>query len=222
MVLNVEGLRLRRGQREILRDVAFSAEQGTITALMGASGGGKTTVLRAIAALEPFDAGVIEVGDIRLDAGAAPSKVVEELRRRVGIVFQFHFLFEHLDALQNVALAPMHVTRLPKHDAESRALALLESLAVAHRRHALPRELSGGEAQRVAIARAMAMDPQLLLMDEPTASLDPDRRSELGQILRNLAASGRTVVIATHDEEFAGEFATKTLRMREGSLSSTV
>ena len=118
------------------------------------------------------------------------------------MVFQFHHLFAHLTALHNVWLAPVHVLRQPRADAERRAHELLEMLGVGDRAAALPHELSGGEAQRVAIARALAVDPPVLLMDEPTASLDPARRGELAATLRQLAAQGRTVVVATHDERF--------------------
>jgi ABC-type polar amino acid transport system ATPase subunit len=132
------------------------------------------------------------------------------------MVFQMHYLFEHLTAMHNVTLAPIQVDGISRVDAERRALQLLESFGVAHRRNALPRELSGGEAQRVAIARAMAMDPPLLLMDEPTAALDPARRGELGETLVKLTDGGRTLVIATHDDDFARDFADRVIILAEG------
>jgi ABC-type polar amino acid transport system ATPase subunit len=218
-VLTVDGLCLRRGAREVLRGVSFSVGRGELVALMGLSGGGKTTVLRAVTALEPFDGGTIDVDGVRLEAGARASRAtLRELRTRVAMVFQSHFLFEHLSAIDNVTLAPLHVRRDSRPDAEARAIALLESLGVAHRRNAFPRELSGGEAQRVAIARAMAMNPPLLLMDEPTASLDPARRAELGQTLRQLTRDGRTLVLTTHDDDFAREFATRAVVLAEGEV----
>ena len=218
-VLNVTGLRLNRGAREILRGVTFAADGGEIVALMGLSGGGKTTVLRAIAALETFDAGTIDVDGVTLQAGKAPGKaMLKELRKKVGLVFQLHSLFEHLTAIENVTLAPLHVANITKDDAERKATELLRSLGVEHRKHAYPRELSGGEAQRVAIARSMAMNPPLLLMDEPTASLDPARRFELGNTLRQLTAGGRTLVVTTHDDDFAREFATRAVILAEGEV----
>lgn len=218
-VLRVDGLRLKRGSTEVLRGVSFAAERGEIVALMGLSGGGKTTVLRAIAALEPFDGGTIDVDGVVLHADRAPSKeTLRDLRRRVGLVFQLHSLFEHLTALENVTLAPMQVAHLGRDEAERKATQLLESLGVAHRRNALPRELSGGEAQRVAIARSMAMDPPLLMMDEPTASLDPARRFDLGQTLRQLTAGGRTLLVTTHDDDFAREFATRAVILADGEV----
>jgi len=218
-VLNIDGLRLKRGAREILRGVTFSVARGELVALMGLSGGGKTTVLRTIAALETFEAGTIDVEGVVLHAGRSlPRATVRELRKKVGMVFQLHYLFDHLTALDNVTLAPLHVAHVPRDAADRRALELLESLGVAHRRAAYPRELSGGEAQRVAIARAMAMDPPLLLMDEPTASLDPARRGDLAATLRQLASAGRTIVVATHDAEFARACAHRVLSVEGGRL----
>lgn len=216
-LLRVQDVRLLRGTREVLRGVNLSVEKGEIVALMGLSGGGKTTVLRTVSALEPFDSGEVDVDGVMLRPGPLPGrKTLAELRRRIGMVFQLHYLFDHLTALRNVTLAPVHVARVTPRQAETRALELLEKLGVAHRRNAYPRELSGGEAQRVAIARAMAMDPPLLLMDEPTASLDPARRAELGATLRSLAGEGRTLVITTHDDEFAVDFATRAIILAEG------
>jgi len=136
------------------------------------------------------------------------------------MVFQFHCLFEHLTATQNICLAPVHAHGVSIADAASRARELLAAFGVGHRADALPRQLSGGEAQRVAIARALAVDPPLLLMDEPTASLDPIRRTELGTLLKGLLAQGRTLVIATHDEDFASDFSTRIVRMQDGVVVS--
>lgn len=216
-VLSVDQLRLSRGARQILRGITFRAGRGEIVALMGLSGGGKTTVLRCIAALEAFDGGAIAVDGVALHAGPLPPRsTMRELRRRVGMVFQLHYLFEHLTVMHNVTLAPTQVRGVGRAEAERRASALLESLGVAHRRDALPRELSGGEAQRVAIARAMAMDPPLLMMDEPTASLDPARRGELGETLVKLTEDGRTLLITTHDDDFARDFADRVVILADG------
>lgn len=218
-ILTIDDLKLRRGERQVLRGVSLSVDGGELVALMGLSGGGKTTVLRCVAALEPFEAGSIDVDGVRLTAGPLPSRAVaRELRSRVGMVFQLHYLFEHLTATANVTLAPMHVRGLRRGDAEQRALELLESLGVSHRRNAFPRELSGGEAQRVAIARAMAMEPPLLLMDEPTASLDPARRGELGETLQGLTREGRTLIVTTHDDDFVRDFATRVIILAEGEV----
>ncbi len=218
-VLRIHDLRLRRGAREILRGVNIEVARGELVALMGLSGGGKTTVLRTVTALEAFEGGTIDVGGVMLKSGGAPDRTtMRELRKQVGLVFQYHYLWEHLTAMENVTLAPMHVARVSRVNAEARANELLASLGVAHRRDAWPRELSGGEAQRVAIARAMAIDPPLLLMDEPTASLDPARRAELGQTLRELTQDGRTLMLTTHDDDFARDFATRVIVMAEGQV----
>ncbi len=213
-VLEVAALSVERDGRAIVRDVSFAAARGERIALMGPSGTGKTTVLRALAGLERPAAGSVGVNGVLVTASSGGG----ELQKRVGLVFQFHHLFEHMTALQNVWLAPVHVFRLPQPEAERQALALLGKLGVAHRAAALPRELSGGEAQRVAIARALAVNPPLLLMDEPTASLDPARRGELAATLRALSADGTTLVVATHDAEFAKAWAERVLVLGEGRL----
>jgi ABC-type polar amino acid transport system ATPase subunit len=197
--LHLRGVAISRNGRLIVQDVSFAAGGGERLAIMGASGSGKTTVLRAIAGLDPIAQGDIQVG-------------------RVGMVFQFHHLFEHLTALQNITLAPLHVLKQSRTDAERRARELLDLLGVGGRAEALPQQLSGGEAQRVAIARALAMDPPVLLMDEPTASLDPARRDELAATLSNLASQGRTVLVSTHDDDFARAFADRVIRLADGRV----
>jgi polar amino acid transport system ATP-binding protein len=217
IVLHMQGVRLRRGEREILGGATFAVARGELVALMGPSGSGKTTLLRVVAGLESFQSGSIQVEELALYGGnGSMPAVLRALRRKVGMVFQFHHLFEHLPAIKNVYLAPVHAHGVPLRDAQRRARELLVALGVEHRAAALPRELSGGEAQRVAIARALAVDPPLLLMDEPTASLDPARRTELRDLLQGLTRQGRTLVVATHDEEFARACATRVLRVNEG------
>jgi ABC-type polar amino acid transport system ATPase subunit len=215
-VLQVVDVHLRRGARPILRGVSFEVGEGELVAIMGPSGAGKTTVLRAIAGLEAFHAGDVSVEGVSLNAGT-----LRQLRRRIGMVFQYHCLFEHLPALDNVWLAPVHAYGIRRDEAQQRARVLLRTFGVEHRATALPRELSGGEAQRVAIARALAVDPRILLMDEPTAALDPERRTALGALLLDLVRQGRTLLIATHDEEFARTFATRTLRLAGGTILDT-
>ena len=218
-ILRIESLRLNRGSRQVLRGVNMSAQRGELLALMGLSGGGKTTILRSVAALETFNDGTIDVDGVVLRPGPLPHRsVMRELRKRVGMVFQLHYLFDHLTAMQNVTLAPVNVARVAHGTANDRAVQLLTSLGVSHRKDAYPRELSGGEAQRVAIARAMAMDPPLLLMDEPTASLDPARRNELGETLRDLVAGGRTLIVTTHDDDFVRDYASRVIILAEGEV----
>ena len=216
---SLRGLELRRGGRAIVSAANLDARPGELLVLRGPSGSGKTTILRAMAGLDPFQAGTIEVGDATLEGGCAPGVgMLHRLRRSVGLVFQFHCLFEHMSALQNVSLAPIHVHGKSGTEAERRARDLLAQLGVESRAGALPRELSGGEAQRVAIARALAVDPPVLLMDEPMASLDPSRRAELGTLLQRLTGAGRTLLVTSHDEVFAQQFATRVVTIENGRL----
>jgi len=219
-MLRVREVNLFRSQRRVLAGVTFDVARGELVALMGPSGVGKTTVLRVIAGLETFQSGTVHVEALALNGGDdhAPA-TLQQLHAKVGMVFQFHHLFEHLPVLKNVWLAPVYARGMPQREAELRARELLAVLGVEHRAAALPRELSGGEAQRVAIARALAVDPALLLLDEPTAALDADRRAELRDLLRSLTREGRTLVVATHDEDFARHCATRVLRVLDGRVS---
>jgi polar amino acid transport system ATP-binding protein len=214
-VLHIQDLQLVRGTRTILDDVDIEVTRGELVVLMGLSGSGKTTILRSVAGLEAPSAGRIVVDGLTVAAG---ERRPHDLHRKVGMVFQFHCLFEHLTARHNVWLAPVHVYKAERASSETRAQQLLESLGVGHRGAALPRELSGGEAQRVAIARALATDPPLLLMDEPTASLDPARRNELGDTLRGLAGSGRSLLLTSHDDDFVRDFATRVIVLHNGRV----
>lgn len=214
--LDVREVAIERGARVLLQGVTFSADRGELLALMGVSGTGKTSLLRAIGGLDPIAAGEIKVGGLHLRPGRVPRS--GELHRSVGMVFQFHHLFSHITALHNVWLAPVHVFHQPRADAERRARGLLEMLGVGGRADAMPHELSGGEAQRVAIARALAVEPDVLLMDEPTASLDQARRGELAATLLQLTGQGRTVVVATHDTDFVRACAHRALTLEGGRV----
>ena len=203
-LLAIDRLRVRYDSRDVLRALTLEVARGEIVALMGPSGVGKTTALRAVAALQPFDDGTIVVDGFALGPGPVPPEArLVPLRRRVGFVFQGHALFEHLTALDNVTLALRHVLGMTRAESDGIATTLLASLDVGARAGAKPSQLSGGEAQRVAIARALAPDPALLLMDEPTAALDPARRTALAATLRRLCDQGRSLLVATHDAEFA-------------------
>jgi polar amino acid transport system ATP-binding protein len=217
--LSVQGLSISRGARAVLRGLDLDVARGEVCALMGVSGAGKTTALRAIAALEAFQAGTITVDDVALHPGPVPPQSrLKALRARVGMVFQAHSLFEHLTATDNITLAPVYALGWSRERAESVAMELLHALGVAERARAYPRQLSGGEAQRVAIARALAPGPLLLLMDEPTSALDPARRGALGATLRDLARGGRALLIATHDVEFARAAADRVVILADGAL----
>ncbi|HVK38988.1 MAG TPA: ATP-binding cassette domain-containing protein [Candidatus Kapabacteria bacterium] len=215
--LVIRGLEVMRAERAVLRGVDLTVGPGEICALMGLSGSGKSTILRSVAALLGFSAGTITVGDFALRPGPVPREsALKGLRSTVGMVFQAHSLFEHLTALENVTLAPVHAFGWTAERARGVAMELLAELGVAARSGAYPRELSGGEAQRVAIARALAPGPLMLLMDEPTSALDPARRGALGETLRELAGHGRGLLIATHDVEFVEAYATRVAVLSEG------
>ena len=217
--LSVRDLHVQYGDTHVLRGVTFHANVGEVCAVMGVSGAGKTTVLRSIAALQAFNSGAITIDGVSLKPGAVPPESqLRELRRRVGVVFQNNALFEHLSVLDNIALAPIHALGWSPTKAHDTANALLASLGVRERAHALPRALSGGEAQRAAIARALAPDPLMLLMDEPTSALDPARRGALGELLRGLAAQKRGLILVTHDVDFARAWADRVVVLAQGAV----
>ncbi|CAN5267167.1 amino acid ABC transporter ATP-binding protein [soil metagenome] len=207
----------KRGERTILDRVSVSAAQGEVLALVGESGSGKSTLLRCMQGLEAFDGGEILVGGKRLRRAGEP--IVHAVRVRVGIVLQQYHLFLHRTAIENVIEAPIHVLGVDEVTARKEALALLARLGVAHRKNARPGSMSGGEQQRVAIARALAMKPDVILMDEPTAALDPARRKEVARMIRELSQSGTTIVTATHDITFANDVADRTLTLEAGVVT---
>ncbi len=218
-VLSISGLRLSRASRPVIDGLDLAVSRGELVALMAPSGGGKTTVVRTIAGLEPFQAGELRVNGMRLGPGRLPRESRLRLfRRSVGVVFQFHHLFTNLTVIENVMLAPIHAHGLSRAEAGLRAEQLLSSLGVLAHARAFPATLSGGEVQRVAIARALAINPPLLLLDEPTASLDPARRGELGESLRALSAAGRTLLMTTHDHVFARGYASRVAILSGGRI----
>jgi polar amino acid transport system ATP-binding protein len=222
VALSIRDLHMRRGGAQVLRGVSLDVAPGEVCALLGTSGAGKTSVLRAIAALQAFDAGSITVGDFVLHPGSVPGESrLRDLRSKVGMVFQSHSLFEHLTVLENVTLAPLHVLGWTQARANEVARGLLASLGIAERAEALPREISGGQAQRAAIARSLALDPVLLLLDEPTSALDPARREALAESLRALAKQGRALVVSTHDVEFTRTCADRAVVLSAGVVVET-
>ncbi|HVV81878.1 MAG TPA: ATP-binding cassette domain-containing protein [Kofleriaceae bacterium] len=203
----------RLGEKKILADVSFSLEERAVLALCGASGCGKTTLLRLVAGLLHLDAGEIGIGDQTVKPS---TEYPAQLRGRVGLVFQDHCLFPHLTAIENVALALREAKGLPLRQARDRGMHELERMGVAALAGRHPAALSGGEKQRVAIARSLAMDPLLLLLDEPTANLDPDKVDEVCERVIELAASGMTMILVTHNVECARQAAQSFAVLREG------
>ena len=203
----------------ILRGVSFEVAPQTVLGVIGASGSGKTTLLRCLNGLERIDDGLIECGNVRLDAKLAKHEYVRrvnELRRKVGTVFQHLYLFPHRTVLGNIVEAPIHVLRTPRRQAESEAYELLESVGLRDKARRYPESLSGGEQQRVAIARALAMHPALLMFDEPTSALDPKRSAGLRSLLRSFVTRGHTMVVVSHSTSFLVGLADNLLFMENG------
>ncbi|CAN5898270.1 amino acid ABC transporter ATP-binding protein [soil metagenome] len=214
-MITVDKVTKRFAGRTVLDAVSVTFERGKVSAIIGASGCGKSTLLRCINGLERHDEGRILIGE--LEVTQAPA-TLQRVRCQVGMVFQHYGLFSHMSALANVMEAPIHVLRLPRAEARERAIALLEKVGMSHRREAFPRELSGGEQQRVAIARALAMAPQALLLDEPTAALDPSRKTEVVKVLEALAKEGTTMVIVTHEPAVVSGVADRRIVLDAGRI----
>jgi ABC-type polar amino acid transport system ATPase subunit len=219
-VISVRTLSKRHGARSVLEGVTADVAKGETIAIVGPSGGGKSTLLRCLNYLETFDDGHIEIAGAKLRPGMrSGDPVLRALRARVGMVFQQFNLFPHLTALANIALAPQVVRKTTKIAAESAALALLERVGLGDRGGAYPHELSGGQQQRVAIARALAMEPDVMLFDEPTSALDPEMRDEVIAVIRDLARGGMTMLVVTHEMQFATEIASRVWVIDKGSIA---
>jgi polar amino acid transport system ATP-binding protein len=215
-VLEARGICKSIGGRPILRDVSLSVKRGEMKVLIGPSGGGKSTFLQCLNYLIIPDA-----GELRLAGGTVnpdSRKALYALRERVGMIFQDFNLFDHLTALDNVSIALVRVKKMSKHEAKMRAMMELERVGLARRAALYPAELSGGQKQRVAIARALAMDPEVILLDEPTSALDPELVGEVLAVIRELASGGMTMVLATHQMDFARALATEILFMEQGEI----
>jgi polar amino acid transport system ATP-binding protein len=199
-LLTLDNVRKTFGSSEVLRSVSLQLGEHQVLSLIGPSGCGKSTLLRCVNALESIDSGVIYLDDERV---SGPGVDVNRLRRHVGIVFQSYNLFPHMTVLDNITLAPRRVLRKPRAEAEATAERLLRRIGLWEKAREYPDRLSGGQQQRAAIARALAMEPRLLLLDEITSALDPELVGEVLGMVRELAAEGMTMVLATHEMSFA-------------------
>ncbi|HSK93412.1 MAG TPA: amino acid ABC transporter ATP-binding protein [Candidatus Angelobacter sp.] len=213
--LRVEGLHKSFGHLEVLRGIDLAVEPHEVVCLIGASGSGKSTLLRCVNLLEPIDAGRIYIRDVEI---TDPKVDVDRIRRRIGIVFQSFNLFPHMSVLDNVTLAPRKVLGRPRGEAEEAARELLARFGLADKQRDIPDRLSGGQQQRVAIVRALAMEPELLLLDEVTSALDPELVAEVLDVVRELAAGGMTMVIATHEMGFARDIARRVCFLDDGRI----
>jgi len=225
-ILRVEHLSKSFGTTAVLSNLGLSVEKGEILIVIGPSGSGKTTLLRCIHCLEHPDRGTIVLDGVPFGRGDEPGRawrpdppgVLDAKRRRVGFVFQRFNLFANLTALDNVSIGPRRVLGVPAAEARARAAALLSRLGLAEHAAKLPSQLSGGQQQRVAIARALSMDPLLMLFDEPTSALDPELVDEVLQTMRELARSGMTMIVVTHELDFAREVGDRVLFMDGGRI----
>ena len=214
--LEIRNLCSAYGASEVLREVSLAADQGEVIGLIGPSGSGKSTLLRALIGLTPASQGEVLIAGERVDYRSRKS--LRALRDRMSIVFQEYNLFQNMTALRNLTLAPIKVKKRPRREAEREALALLEKVGMAGKRDAYPEALSGGQQQRVAIARALATHPEILLLDEVTAALDPERVSEVLETIRTLTGEGITMLIVSHEMAFVREVSTRVAVMDQGSI----
>ena len=205
-MIKTSNLHKNHGSLIVLRGVSLEVAQGEVAAIIGPSGGGKSTFLRCLNGLEPFEAGEIHVGERSLSPGPQLRQHrdnIRAVRRQLGMVFQQFNLFPHLNVLKNVIEAPIRVLRMPRDEAVTQAKALLERVGLAEKMDVRPDKLSGGQQQRVAIARALAMQPKAMLFDEPTSALDPRMTAEVLAVMADLATSGQTMIVVTHAMNFA-------------------
>ena len=207
------------GDNEVLRGVSFEVAKGSATTVIGPSGSGKTTLLRALNALDVPDAGVIQVGDEQIDfATPAPKEQLRRYRAQSGMVFQSHNLFPHKTAIANVTEGPLVVQKRPNDEVEAEAVELLGKVGLADKRDEYPYQLSGGQQQRVGIARALALKPKVVLFDEPTSALDPELVGEVLSVIRDLAVEGWTLIIVTHEIQFARQVSDQVLFTDHGVI----
>ena len=215
VILSVKNISKSFGDLQVLKKISFDIHKGEKIAILGPSGSGKSTILRCINQLETYDSGEINYMGKPVNSGQA----LHELRQHIGMVFQRFNVFTHMSVLQNVIEAPVHVKKVPKQEAIAKAKDLLKMVGLEGREEAMAKNLSGGQQQRVAIARAMAMNPEVILFDEPTSALDPELVGEVLSVIRKVAAEGVSMVIVTHEMNFAKEVGSRVLFMDAGKIA---
>jgi ABC-type polar amino acid transport system ATPase subunit len=221
-VISVRTLSKRHGDRQVLTGVSADVAKGETIAIVGPSGGGKSTLLRCLNYLETFDEGTVEIAGFKLRPGmksGADAATIRKMRVHVGMVFQAFNLFPHLSAIDNITLAPRIVKQEGLVTARERALDLLQKVGLKDRAGAFPHELSGGQQQRVAIARALAQQPDVMLFDEPTSALDPEMRDDVMEVMKDLAAGGMTMLVVTHEMQFAHDIASRVWVIDKGTIA---
>lgn len=217
--LDINELHADYGNKPVLKGVSLAVDRGEVVSLIGPSGSGKSTLLRVVIGLTPPSAGHVHVGGDLVDYRARRSLLA--LRRRMGIVFQQFNLFQNMTVLGNITVGPIKTRGIPRKEAEARGIVLLEKVGLADKRSAYPDQLSGGQQQRVAIARALAMEPEILLLDEVTSSLDPERVGEVLDTIRALAGDGMTLLLVSHEMGFVREISSRIVMMDEGCVVET-
>jgi polar amino acid transport system ATP-binding protein len=214
-MITVRNLVKKFGDTEVLKDINTEISKGEVISIIGASGGGKSTFLRCLNLLEQPTSGEIIVNGVNV---LDPATDVAAVRQNMNMVFQSFNLFDHMTALENLTLAPMKLKGMAKAEAEQHGMELLRTVGLAERAHYFPHELSGGQKQRVAIARCMAMNPEIILFDEPTSALDPTMVAEVLAVIRKLAKEGLTMLIVTHEMEFARDVSDRVFYMDDGRI----
>lgn len=217
-MLALRDIRKSFGKEEILKGISLEVKRGEVVSILGPSGSGKTTLLRCVNFLEKPDEGNVEIGDLRVDARKASKRQILGLRRRTAMVFQSYNLFANKTALENVMEGLVVVKKLPKDKARQKSLLLLEKVGLAEKADAYPAQLSGGQQQRVGIARALALDPEVILFDEPTSALDPERVGEVLDVIHAIAEGGATMIIVTHELQFARAISKRVVFMEGGRI----
>jgi len=214
--LEIRNISSSYGKLEVLRDVTLSADKGEVVSLIGPSGSGKSTLLRVLIGLTPPTGGNVYIGGNKVDYNSRKS--LKDLRGHMAIVFQQYNLFQNMNVLRNVTIAPVKIKKKPREEAEVRARGLLQKVGMEEKADAYPDELSGGQQQRVAIARALATSPEILLLDEVTSALDPERVKEVLDTIRSLTHEGITLIIVSHEMAFVREVSTRVAMMDQGKI----
>ena len=214
--LEIASLSSKYGDEQVLDGVSLTANQGEVLSVIGPSGSGKSTLLRVLIGLTPPSGGEVFLDGEKIDYGSRRS--LRGLREKMAIVFQDYNLFQNMTVMRNVTVAPIRIKKRPRREVEGEAKALLEKVGMAEKSHAYPEELSGGQQQRVAIARALATNPEILLLDEVTAALDPERVNEVLETIRRLTREGITMLIVSHEMAFVREVSTRVAMMDEGRV----
>jgi polar amino acid transport system ATP-binding protein len=214
MVISAKNIKKRYGHNEVLKDISVDITEGEVLCIIGPSGSGKSTFLRCLNALEEIQAGNITI----LGQELVNNKNINKLREEIGMVFQSFNLFPHLTVLENMLLAPLELKKMSKAEATEKALGLLDKVGLKDKKDVYPDTLSGGQKQRVAIARALTMNPKIMLFDEPTSALDPEMVGEVLKVMKDLAQEGMTMVVVTHEMNFAKEVSDRVIFMDQGYI----